>query len=59
MLQLAVEPPLTRRHWNPSKKDKPRPKTKNKPQRDGRKGTIMIKTNPIPTGCMTHKLENS
>ena len=33
-------------------------KIKKKPQRDGRKGTIMIKSNPIPTRWVTHKLES-
>ena len=30
-----------------------------KPQRDGRRGIIMMKSNPIPSGWMTHKLENN
>ena len=34
-------------------------KIKKKPQRDGRKGTIMIKSNSIPTRWVTHKLENN
>ena len=45
--------------WNPPKKDTPRPKTKKKPQQEGRKGSITIKSNPIPAGWVTHKLENS
>ena len=32
---------------------------KNKPQRDGRKGAITIKSNPIPAGWVTHNLENN
>ena len=43
--QLAVEQPLTG-HWNlPKKKSVPRPETKKKPKGDGRRGTIMIKSN--------------
>ena len=56
-LPLAVELPLTGGHWNPLKKDIPCPKTK-KPQQDSRGCTIMIKSNPIPTGWVTHRLEN-
>ena len=43
----------------PTKKDIPQPKTKEKPQQDGRRGTIMIKSNLIPTSWETHKLENN
>ena len=60
--QLAVEQPSTRAHRNPPKKKKkkvPQPKTKKKPQGDGRKGTNMIKSNPIPTGWVTHNLESN
>mgnify|MGYP007134337371 CR=1 FL=1 len=55
-LPLAVELPLTGGHWNPLKKDIPCPKTK-KPQQDGRRGTITIKSNLIPTRWVTHKIE--
>ena len=41
--QLAVEQPSTGGCQNLPKKDTSRPKTKKKPQRDARKGTIMIK----------------
>ena len=41
------------------KKDTPRPKTKEKPQWDGRRGAITIKSNPITTGWVTHELENN
>ena len=60
-LQLAIEQPLTRRRWNlpKKKKDTPHPKTKKKLQQDSRRGTIMIKSNPIPAGWVTHRLENS
>ena len=40
-------------------KDSPHPKTKEKPQWDGRRGTITIKSNPITAGWVTHKLENT
>ena len=58
-LQLVVEQPSTGRHWNPTKKDTPCPKTKKKPQQDGRRGAVKIKSNPIPAGWVTHKLENN
>ena len=37
----------------------PHPKTKEKPQWDGRRGAITIKSNPITAGWVTHKLENT
>ena len=42
-----------------TKKDTPHPKTKDKPQWDGRRGAITIKSNPITAGWVTHKLENT
>ena len=42
-----------------TKKDTPHPKTKEKPQWDSRRGAITIKSNPITTGWVTHKLENN
>ena len=42
----------------PIKKWYPCQKTK-KPQWDGRRGTIMIKSNPIPTGWVTHRPKNN
>ena len=42
-----------------TRKDTPHPKTKEKPQWDGRRGTITIKSNPITAGWVTHKLENT
>ena len=42
-----------------TKKDTPHLKTKEKPQWDGRRGTITVKSNPITGGCMTHRLENT
>ena len=42
-----------------TKKETPHQKTKEKPQWDGRRGTIKIKSNPITAGWVTHKLENT
>ena len=42
-----------------TKKGSPHPETKEKPQWDGRRGAITIKSNPITTGWVTHKLENT
>ena len=42
-----------------TKKDTPHPKTKEKPQWDGRRGAITAKSNPITAGCVTHRLENT
>ena len=47
-LKLAVEKPSTRGCCNPSKKDTLHPKTKKKPQQDGRRGIVTIKSNLIP-----------
>ena len=58
-LPLAVELSLTGGCWNPPKKDTPHPKTKKKLHQDGRRGTITIKSNAIPVGWVTHKLENN
>ena len=57
--QVAVEESSTGRCWNLPKKDTPRPKTKEKPQRDNRIVTIMIKSNLILARWATHKLENN
>ena len=57
--QLVVGQPSKGGCWNLPKKDSPHPKMKKKPKWDGRRGTIMIKSNPIPAECMTHKLENN
>ena len=35
------------------------PKTKKKPQWDGRRGAVMIKSNPINSGWANHKLEKN
>ena len=45
--QVTAEQPLTKKHWNLPKKDTLHPKTKRKPQREGRSGAIMINSNPI------------
>ena len=42
-----------------TKKHTLHPKTKEKPQWDGRRGAITIKSNPITAGWVTHKLENT
>ena len=60
-LQLAFEQPLTGGCWNPpkkKKKDTTRPKTK-KLQQDSRRGTITIRSNPIPARWVSYKLENN
>ena len=56
-LQLAIEQPSTGRYRNPPQNDAPCPRTKEKPQQNGRRGTITIK--PNPAGLVTHKLENN
>ena len=57
-LQLAVE-----NHWQEDtgthQEKIPRVQKQRKPQRDSRRGAIMIKSNPIPTGWVTHRLENN
>ena len=57
--QLVVEQPLRGGSWNPIKKDNPCSKLKKKSQLDGRRGAITIKSNLIPSGWLTHRLENS
>ena len=61
--QLAVEQPLTGECCNSlkkkKKKDNPRSKTKNKLQWECRRGTNMIKSNPVYTGWAMNKLENN
>ena len=42
-----------------TRKDTPHPKTKEKPQWDGRRDAITVKWNPITDGWVTHKLENT
>ena len=41
-----------------TKKDTPHPTTKEKPQRDSRRGAITVNSNPITAGWVTHRLEN-
>ena len=48
----------SQRMLEPTKSDTQCPKTK-KPQQDGRKGEITIKSNLIPTRCVIHKLEKN
>ena len=45
--------PTNRRRLNPC------PRTKEEPQQDGRRDVIMLKSNPIPAGWTTHKLESN
>ena len=42
----------------PTKTDTPHSNTKKQPQQDSGRGTITIKSNPIPAGWVTHRLEN-
>ena len=55
----TIEQSLTGRCCNTHKKDTPRPKSKEKPQWDGRRGAVMIKSSPIPTGWATQRLMNT
>ena len=50
---------IHRRTLEPTNKDTPHPKTKKELQWDGRRGAIMIKSNPIPTRWVTSRLENN
>ena len=50
---------INRKTLEHTKKDTLHPKTKEKPQWDGRRGAITIKPNPITAGWVTHKLENT
>ena len=50
---------IKRRMLEPTKKDTPYPKTKKKLYWGGRRGAVRIKSNPIPAGWVSHKLENS
>ena len=45
-LQLAAEQPSTGECWIPPKKDTPRPRAKEKPQQDGRRGKIVFRIKP-------------
>ena len=56
---IAIEQLSTEELEPTKKKDTLRSKTKEKLQQDRRRGTIMIKSNPIPTRWETHKLENN
>ena len=58
-LQLAAEQSLARECCYPPKKDSQYPKTKKKFQQDGRRGAIMIQSNPILSEWVTHKLEKN
>ena len=45
-LQLTAEQPLTGECWIPPKKDTTRPRAKEKPQQDGRRGEILFRIKP-------------
>ena len=45
-LQLAAEQPLTGECWIPPKKHIPHPRSKEKPQQDGRRSEIMFRIKP-------------
>ena len=45
-LQLTAEQPSTGECWIPPKKDTPHPRTKEKPQQDGRRGKIGFRIKP-------------
>ena len=53
--RMTMEPTKKKK----KKKKTPLSKTKKKLQRDGRRGTIMVKSNPIPSRWVPHKLENN
>ena len=55
----ALQQPLTRVLWNAQRKYTSHPEAKKKLQWDGRRSTIMIKSNPIHSGLATQKLENN
>ena len=61
-LQLTAEQLMRRGCWNIPKKKKnntPHPKTKKKTKQDSRRSIVTMKSNLIPIGWVTHKLENS
>ena len=43
----------------PTKKYIPCPETKENLQEDGRRGTITMKSNPLPAKWVTYRLENN
>ena len=49
---------INRKTLELTKKDTPHPKTKEKPQWDGRRRAITVKSNSITAGWVTHRLEN-
>ena len=49
---------INRRMLEPTKKRYPTFEDK-EAQQDGRRGAIMIKSNPIPARLVTHRLENN
>ena len=62
--QPAIAQPSARRCRNlqtnkQTNKYTPHPQSKDKPQQDGRRSAIMIKSNPILARWITHKLRNN
>ena len=57
--QLTAEQPTNKKMLEPTKKENLHPKTKKKPQQDGKRGATTIKSNRIPATWATHKLENN
>ena len=57
--QLTAEQPLTKKNAGTYQKRHPISKTKKKPQWDSRRGTTVIKSNPIHARWATHKLESN
>ena len=47
-LQLAAEQVSTGEGWLPPKNDISRPRVKEEPQQDGRRGKLHLESNPIP-----------
>ena len=50
---------IDRMTLEPTKKDTLHPRTKEKPQQNGRRGTITIKSNPMPARWVIHKLKSN
>ena len=51
--------PINKEDCNLPEKDILHPKTKNKPQQEGRRDIFKVQLNPIPSRWMTHILENN
>ena len=55
----AVEQPLAGGCWNPPKKDTPHANTEKKPQQDGKREAVTIKSSPKSIGWVTHRWEKN